>query len=304
MAVFPCKDFTICPDPASPVANLSAEGSDGPEFLGLFFPFVPGGPIGGPNPPTFNAPGCLSTCESTISQADADLCAARQAFICAHGGGGGPGSPPPPIFFFSNLQACSVTCPDGSIFTFRALPGSFVDVSQAAADEQAAAYACAGAGFFQMCLSNIPGACWNVPYTATITTSHTPNPPYTFALISGSLPPGLALTPGTNSATISGTPTIAGNYSFTVQITDQSGNTMQRTYTLAVMQITNSPPPATLNSAYSFQFTVSGGTPPYTFTLEGALPAGLSMDANGLITGTPTTAQTTNFTITVSDASP
>ena len=258
--------------------------------------------MGGNNPadpPVWFAGGCVGICESSISQADANLCAGRQAFICGHTDGNGNTT----TFFFSNLQACSVTCPDGSIFTFRALPGSFVNTTQAAADEQAAAYACAGAGFFQMCLSNIPGGCFGEPYAATISTTRTPNPPYTFAIIAGSLPPGLSFTQGTNNATIGGTPTASGNFSFTVQVTDQTGNTMQRTYTLGVLQITNSPPGATQNSAYSFQFTVNGGTPPYTFQLEGSLPVGLSMSSSGLISGTPTSVETDNFTITVTDSS-
>jgi type II secretory pathway pseudopilin PulG len=42
---------------------------------------------------------------------------------------------------------------------------------------------------------------------------------YTWAVISGSLPPGLSLT----GSTISGTPTTAGTYAFTLQITDGAG---------------------------------------------------------------------------------
>jgi hypothetical protein len=46
--------------------------------------------------------------------------------------------------------------------------------------------------------------------------------PYTFSVSSGSLPPGLAL----NSATgaITGTPTTAGTFSFTISVVDLSAN--------------------------------------------------------------------------------
>jgi len=117
------------------------------------------------------------------------------------------------------------------------------------------------------------------------------------------LPPGLTFTSGTNSATITGTPTMTGSFMFGVQITDASGNTMQKTYTLGIIGIINTPTQANQGSAYSFQFIASGGTPPYTFSLEGALPLGLSMDSTGLISGTPTETGTFNVTVTVTDSS-
>ena len=47
---------------------------------------------------------------------------------------------------------------------------------------------------------------------------------------------------------------------------------------------------------------VSGGLAPYTFTLsDGALPAGMTLDADGVIAGTPTTAGTFTGTVTVTD---
>ena len=301
MPNLPCPQFSECIDLSNPLTNYSAEAPDNLTYLGFNWPWVdPNNPVGNGAPTSYSAEGCQKLCESSISQADADLCAARQAFICSRTGGPG-NDETTPTFFFSNLQQCSISCPDGSVFSFRAFPGAFVDVSQAAADEKAAEYACNGAAFYLMCLSSIPGACINQAYAAVITSTHTPNPPYTFSIIAGSLPPGLAFTQGPNNATITGTPTVAGNYSFTVQVMDLSGNTMQRTYTLGVVHITNSPTTANVGSPYSFQFNVTGGTAPYTFDLEGALPAGLTMSSSGLITGTPTTAGTTNFTVTVAD---
>jgi serine-aspartate repeat-containing protein C/D/E len=48
-------------------------------------------------------------------------------------------------------------------------------------------------------------------------------PPYSFEIVSGSLPPGLNLNPTTG--VISGTPTTAGSSSFNVKVTDGHGNT-------------------------------------------------------------------------------
>ena len=51
------------------------------------------------------------------------------------------------------------------------------------------------------------------------------------------------------------------------------------------------------------QLTASGGTPPYSWSISsGALPAGMSLSSSGVISGTPTTAGTYNFTVHVSDS--
>ncbi len=58
----------------------------------------------------------------------------------------------------------------------------------------------------------------------------------------------------------------------------------------------------TVGSLYNHFFTVSGGTPSHTFAVtSGSLPAGLSLTAGGSLDGTPTTAETYNFTVTATD---
>ncbi len=67
---------------------------------------------------------------------------------------------------------------------------------------------------------------------------------------------------------------------------------------------TTSLPSGTVGSAYSQSVIASGGTPPYAWSLvqgQGTLPPGLSLNAAGAITGTPTTAATYNFTVKVTD---
>ncbi len=60
----------------------------------------------------------------------------------------------------------------------------------------------------------------------------------------------------------------------------------------------------TVNTSYSQTVSGQGGTLQYTWSVSaGSLPAGLSIAAGtGVISGTPTTAATSNFTITVTDA--
>lgn len=59
-------------------------------------------------------------------------------------------------------------------------------------------------------------------------------------------------------------------------------------------------PDAYVGQPYSVQVTVSGGFAPFTWGATG-LPPGLTMNANGLITGTPTAAGTGTATVTATD---
>lgn len=67
----------------------------------------------------------------------------------------------------------------------------------------------------------------------------------------------------------------------------------------------NNPPSGPINQAYAHTFTASFGIPPYVFSISaGALPTGLSMDASGNVTGTPTALGTFAFTVKVVDSVP
>ncbi|HYC88271.1 MAG TPA: S8 family serine peptidase [Thermoanaerobaculia bacterium] len=68
-------------------------------------------------------------------------------------------------------------------------------------------------------------------------------PTYIYAVTVGSLPPGLTLSV---AGLLSGTPTAAGTYSFTVQATDANGCTGYRTVNMAVTVGTPPPPGASL----------------------------------------------------------
>jgi hypothetical protein len=66
---------------------------------------------------------------------------------------------------------------------------------------------------------------------------------------------------------------------------------------------TGSLPSAATSTFYSTTLSAGGGTAPYTWRLfSGSLPPGLSLDSNGVISGTPNTVGTYNFSVSVTDA--
>jgi hypothetical protein len=123
------------------------------------------------------------------------------------------------------------------------------------------------------------------------------------------LPAGLSVNSG--SGLISGTPTTAGTSSVTVTAKDTTGASGSATFTWTVnppgantVTVTNpGTQTSTVGTAASLQIhasdSASGQTLTYTAT---GLPAGLSINsATGLISGTPTTAGTSNVTVTATD---
>ncbi|TDN78992.1 uncharacterized protein YhjY with autotransporter beta-barrel domain [Stakelama pacifica] len=131
--------------------------------------------------------------------------------------------------------------------------------------------------------------------------------PYSFAVTSGALPAGIILA---GNGTLSGVPTAGGAFSFTITATDQDSYSGQRSYSLTVaapsiaFAASGALPDATRNVSYSQTLSASGGSVPYSYAVTGgALPAGLTLAANGTISGTPTGGGTANFTVTATDSS-
>ncbi len=145
----------------------------------------------------------------------------------------------------------------------------------------------------------------NLAYSQTMTGSGGKSP-YTWSLIAGTLPAGLSL--NTSTGVISGTPTAAGTGNFTVQVTDANGAQVSRALSIVIYPVlvitTTSLADGTVNLAYSRTMASSGGKSPVAWSVTlGVLPAGLSLNgATGVISGTPTTSGTSNFTIQATDA--
>ena len=153
--------------------------------------------------------------------------------------------------------------------------------------------------------SSLPPAAVGVPYSQKLpVVASGGTAPYTWSLISGAVP-GLTFDPP--SLTLSGTPSTAGAFNFTIQAADSTNLTATRslslTVTAASLSITTSRqlPDARLNEPYAQTITAAGGRPPYRWTSSG-LPAGLTINSTtGQISGTPTAAGSFGIAITVSD---
>lgn len=134
--------------------------------------------------------------------------------------------------------------------------------------------------------------------------------PFTWSLLSGALPDGLALNATTGQLT--GTPTQTGTFSFVVRVSDANNQEATQPLQVAVYTLPTLTSASPLKSAYVGQpytatLTATGGKGPLTFSsTSGALPQGLSLSASGTIGSTvsasvPHATQST-VTVTVTDA--
>ena len=132
-------------------------------------------------------------------------------------------------------------------------------------------------------------------------------PPYSWSVSGGALPAGLSL--AANGA-ISGTPTAAGDFDFTVRVGDSASQSATKALRITIGAAP--PPPLSITTsalaagvvgqAYNASAAATGGTPPYTWSVAaGALPAGVTVSAAGVFSGAPTAAGDFDFTLAVAD---
>ena len=156
--------------------------------------------------------------------------------------------------------------------------------------------------------SILPSGQVGASYSATLVAAPI-EVPSTWAITSGSLPPGLDLDEETG--TIYGTPTKAGTYVFFVFITDNTGPSAQQGFSITIDAETITfvytyLPDAMEGDSYWEEIEVEGGDSPYTFSLvSGKLPSGLTLNYEGTIHGKPAkgTAGSYTFIIEATDDS-
>ena len=107
---------------------------------------------------------------------------------------------------------------------------------------------------------------------------------------------------------LTGTPTKAGAFTFTLRVTDANKVTADRAFTVNIIapEMLWTFGNGTLKTAYGDYVTISGGTAPYTWSkTSGTIPTGLKLKYSGAVAmlyGTPTATGTFKFTLKVTDA--
>ena len=130
--------------------------------------------------------------------------------------------------------------------------------------------------------------------------------PYTFAVAGGVLPTGLTINTGTG--TISGTPTVAANFTFDISVTDSSGFILTESFSIRISNLSligGTLPSLTVGEPNTLFLDglVSGGSGVYNWTLEsGNLPNGMTLNPAGILTGTPSQSGYFTFALKVTDS--
>lgn len=137
--------------------------------------------------------------------------------------------------------------------------------------------------------STVPKGRVGAPYDTTIRATGG-TPPYSFDLGGGALPMGLGIN---NEGGITGTPEESGDFVFTVRVEDSEFEVAMLEITMTVipaLEITSTAIPQIVSGrALDFTFEAAGGEPPYTWTIEGDLPMGVTFDsATGRLAGMST----------------
>ena len=205
------------------------------------------------------------------SMVKTELAGDQKVSFCIHNGGSYSG------YYYSRETGATnspkLTVTHSPAYTTKPLPVTLVSVALSPA--------------------TLSGGVVGAPYSQTLTAS-AGVPPYTWS-ITGSTIPGVNLTPSASpslTATLAGTPSSAGTYTFTVTVTDSNGCQGSQAYAAVVCPaITISPaavPPPIYGKKYCQQLTASPCEGSCTYTLQsGSLPAGLTMDTTGYISGIP-----------------
>jgi uncharacterized protein (TIGR03437 family) len=156
----------------------------------------------------------------------------------------------------------------------------------------------------------LPSATVNVPYTTSLSGSTMGGtPPYSYS--AAGLPPGLGMD---STGLITGTPTTAttGYFTGSVTVTDHCSPPQNATGLLFYIQIFAQPltittavlPHGVLGSSYSQPIPVSGGSPPYSFSLfrSSLTGTGLTLDpSTGIVSGSPAAPGPISFRVEVTD---
>jgi hypothetical protein len=172
--------------------------------------------------------------------------------------------------------------------------------------------------------STLPIAALNAAYSQTIAASGGSGTGYTWTVTSGASSLSALSLSVSPTGVITGTPTSVGTANFVVQVTDSANNNASASFAVSTTTALALPAPnpaslgpANINLTYAGTIVVAGGTPGYTWTVNGnavptsgstvALSDGLSVSNSGggaalSVSGQPTAVGTVTFTASVKDS--
>jgi uncharacterized protein (TIGR03437 family) len=223
------------------------------------------------------------------------------------------GSSPSPRFSLSSsgLLSGSPSTADAGVLTFAV---QVTDYTNAAATQQISITVLATQPL-TLSTTSFPPAVVGAPYSFQLTGAGG-TPPYTWsvlpAVVTLPVPGQVAVGILLNSSTglVSGTPTSAGTFGFTITLTDSANGSVSMPFTITITPggplgiVTASLPGGILGAAYSQAIQGTGGFPPYKWSIAaGTLPSGLTLDpAAGVVSGAPLAVATSSFTVMATDS--
>jgi large repetitive protein len=155
--------------------------------------------------------------------------------------------------------------------------------------------------------SSVAGGEVDLAYAASLTATGGGST-RTWSLSGGALPPGLALSA---EGRITGTPTAAGTYDFTVAVRSGTSTASQSLRITVIPGLSVNPSPAVPAAEVRTEYKASvaailgltGGAPPYRFVPISGFPFGIGFDTStGTIFGLPRHEGTLSLTIAITDA--
>lgn len=236
---------------------------------------LPGGTVGVPYAETLTAPGCGAPCVWTsISGFPVGV---GLTFV----NGTISGTPTGPVNSFFTAQVAGANGTVQKVFSLRigSIPPQGLSISVTTLSE------------------SLVGNSVNQTLTPIGGT-----PPFTYSIVSGSLPPGVSLLNNGETLSafngpgfwyLSGRAMVPGLYSFTLQLTDGLGVSVQRTLNWRITQLSFQNLQTTALSnlqrlvAFNQTLLVAGGSGFYTWTATGLLPSGIALDPAGVVSGSP-----------------